>query len=447
MPLSPNGFMTQTRSEVHMPTQNAPAGDRIVEKTLSLVQDIFGPFQPGNFAVRLWEGTTWGPGRGQPARFTLVLHHPDSLKKMFWPPGELSLAEAYIHNDFDIEGDIESVFPLGDYFEKQHRTLHDIRRMAELFRLPAGPSPHADRITSLLKGVPHSRERDRQAVTYHYNVPCDFYRLWLDRRLVYSCAYFDTPDEGLDAAQERKLDYICRKLRLKSGERLLDIGCGWGALILHAASRYGVRARGITLSEPQAQWATERIGEAGLEDRCTAEVMDYRDVREREGYDKLVSVGMFEHVGAARLRDYFGIAWRLLKPGGVFLNHGIAYGPGVKDQNRSPFIRKYVFPDGELFPVTASLGVSEHAGFEIRDVESLREHYALTLRHWARRLEGNYEQARRTAGEAMYRIWRLYMSGAAHYFTTGRLNVYQALLLKTDRGAGGLPLTRADLYC
>jgi cyclopropane-fatty-acyl-phospholipid synthase len=430
-----------------MRTQQAHAGDSVVRKTLPFVDRIFGSCRPRNFSLRLWEGTTWGPEEGQPARFTLVLHHPDSLRKMFWPPGELALAEAYIHDDFDIEGDIEAVFPLGDHFEERNWNLREICRMADMLRLPANPAPGAGRVASLFKGIPHSKERDRQAVTYHYNVSNDFYRLWLDRRLVYSCAYFDTPDEDLEAAQERKLDYICRKLRLKPGERLLDIGCGWGALILHAAGRYGVRARGITLSEPQAQWANERIREMGLSESCTAEVMDYRDIAEREGYDKLVSVGMFEHVGAAKLADYFGIAWRLLKPGGVFLNHGIAYGPGVEDRNLSPFIHKYVFPDGELVPVTTTLNISEDAGFEIRDVESLREHYALTLRHWVRRLESNYERALQAAGEAVYRVWRLYMSGAAHYFTTGRLNVYQALLVKPDRGVSGLPLTRSDLYC
>jgi cyclopropane-fatty-acyl-phospholipid synthase len=429
-----------------MSTQQATAGDRAVRQSLSFIENIFGPYRPGNFSVRLWDETAWGPEKGQPARFTLVLHHQDSLKKMFWPPGELTLAEAYIHNDFDIEGDIESVFPLGDYFEERNWNLREICRMADMFRLPTNLAPGAGRGASLFKGIPHSKERDRQAVTYHYNISNDFYRLWLDRQLVYSCAYFSAPDEGLDAAQERKLDYICRKLRLRPGERLLEIGCGWGGLILHAASRYGVRARGITLSEPQAQCANDRIREAGLAGSCTAEIMDYREIKDWGGYDKLVSVGMFEHVGVAKLRDYFDIAWRLLKPGGVFLNHGIAYGPGVKDKNQSPFIQKYVFPDGELVPVTVALGASEDAGFEIRDVESLREHYALTLRHWVHRLEGNYERALRTAGEAMYRIWRLYMSGAAHYFATGRLNVYQTLLVKPNRGVSGLPLTRSDLY-
>jgi len=428
-----------------MSMQEATVRDLTINRCLTFVQHLFGSYRPRDFAVRFWDGTTWGPEHGQPARFTIVLHHPDSLKKMFWPPGELTLAEAYIHDDFDIEGDIESVFPLGEYFEEQNGNLHNLRLLADLFRLPRS-SIRADRTAAFLKGIPHSRERDRQAVTYHYNVSNDFYRLWLDRRLVYSCAYFAAPDEDLDAAQERKLDYICRKLRLKPGERLLDIGCGWGGLIRHAASRYGVRARGITLSRPQADWANERIREAGLAVSCVAEVMDYRDITEWQGYDKLVSVGMFEHVGTAKLRDYFDIAWRLLKPGGVFLNHGIAYGPGVKDKNQSPFIQKYVFPDGELVPVTVALGASEDAGFEIRDVESLREHYALTLRHWVRRLEGNYERVLRTAGEAVYRIWRLYMSGSAQYFTTGRLNVYQALLVKPDRGVSSLPLTRSDLY-
>jgi len=297
-----------------------------------------------------------------------------------------------------------------------------------------------------LHGRRHSTTRDRRAVTYHYDVPGEFYALWLDERMVYSCAYFATPDEDLDAAQERKLDYICRKLRLRRGEKVLDIGCGWGGLIIHAACRYGVEALGITLSEPQAELANERIRRAGLEGRCRVEVRDYREIEEWGVYDKLVSVGMFEHVGEARLPDYFSRAYRLLRPGGAFLNHGISRNPAAPVRREPTFISRHVFPDGELVPIGATLSASEGSGFEVRDVESLREHYALTLGHWVRRLENNAGEARRIVDETTYRVWRLYMSGSAHGFRTGRINVYQTLLARPDRGESGLPLTRSDWY-
>ncbi|HTZ40248.1 MAG TPA: cyclopropane-fatty-acyl-phospholipid synthase family protein [Syntrophales bacterium] len=429
-----------------MSTQQATAGDRIVKQTLSLVEQIFGLYRPRNFAVRLWDGTTWGPEPGQPARFTMVLRHSDSLRNMFWPPGELTLAEAFVHGDFDIEGDLEAAFSLGDYLDRRDSRIKDIRLLTGVLRLPSAPACRAARAAALLRGTPHSKERDRRAVTYHYDVSNDFYRLWLDRNMVYSCAYFTSPDDDIDTAQERKLDYTCRKMRLRPGDCLLDIGCGWGALILHAAKRYGVQARGITLSAPQAELAGEHIRDAGMTGSCRADVADYRDLDERETYDRVVSVGMVEHVGASKLPEYFQRAWRLLKPGGIFLNHGIAYGPNVQEQNQCLFLQKYVFPDGELVPVTATLKIAEEAGFEIRDVESLREHYALTLRQWVGRLEKNYDRALRTVGEFTARVWRLYMSGAAHYFTTGRLNVYQALLVKPSGDVSGLPLTRCDLY-
>jgi cyclopropane-fatty-acyl-phospholipid synthase len=430
-----------------MLAQEEKVRDGIVQKSLSFLESLLAEYHPRNLAVRFWDGTTWDTEPGVPGRFTLVLNHPGALKKMFWPPGELTLANAYIHNDFDIEGDFEGAFPLGDYLTERHWNLHDIRYLAGIFQIPSVQLLHSGRGAAHLNGRPHSKNRDRQAVTYHYDVSNDFYRLWLDRRMVYSCAYFGSPDDDLDTAQERKLDYICRKLRLQPGERLLDIGCGWGGLLIHAASRYGVQACGITLSKSQAELATDRIREAGLTDRCRLEIADYRDVEDREAYDKLVSVGMFEHVGASKLAEYFKRAWRILKKGGIFLNHGIAYGPNVQDQNQSQFIKKYVFPDGELLQLPETLKVSEEAGFEIRDVESLREHYVQTLRHWVRRLEANYERALRVTDEVTCRIWRLYMSGAAHYFYTGRLNVYQSLLVKANQGLSGLPLTRADLYC
>jgi len=317
----------------------------------------------------------------------------------------------------------------------------------KLFRAPAGGRPWPNgRQPAKLRGELHSIERDRQAVTYHYNVPNDFYALWLDQRMVYSCAYFETADEELDAAQERKLDYLCRKLRLRPGERLLDIGCGWGGLVIHAAQRYGVEALGITLSQNQAMLANERIAQAGLQNRCRVEARDYRELNNTNGFDKLVSVGMFEHVGESRLPLYFRHAWQLLRPGGVFLNHGIAQRATDPRPQDPTFLDRYVFPDSELVPVSATLRFAEEAAFEVRDVESLREHYIFTLRHWARRLELHRDQAFQVVDETTYRVWQLYLHGSAYAFAVGLLNIYQVLLLKPDSGRSGLPLTRKDWY-
>jgi cyclopropane-fatty-acyl-phospholipid synthase len=423
-------------------------GARAVRKSLSFLDNMLGEHHPRDFAVRLWDGTVWDAEPGMPVRFTLVLKHPGTLRRMFWPPGELSLAEAYIYDDFDIEGEIGAVFPLADDLLTRERSLAEsLRQARQILSLPAERHrTQTGRGAARLRGRRHTTTRDRRAVTYHYDVPGDFYALWLDERMVYSCAYFATPDEDLDTAQERKLDYICRKLRLRRGERLLDIGCGWGGLVVHAASRHGASALGITLSEPQAELANEHIRRVGLEDRCRVEVCDYREIEEWETYDKLVSVGMFEHVGEARLPDYFSRAYRLLRPGGVFLNHGISRNPGTPDRHGPTFISRYVFPDGELVPVGTTISAAENSGFEVRDVESLREHYALTLGHWVRRLEESADEARLIVGETTYRVWRLYMSGSAHGFRTGRINVYQALLSKPDSGESRLPLTRADWY-
>lgn len=397
-----------------------------------------------DFQVRLWDGTTWGAER-QPC-FTLVLKHPGALRAMFLSPSELALGEAYIYDDFDIEGDIEGAFDLADYLLTERRSVWESFDLNERLQ----KLPHSDHSRAGLRPIPfvggvHTRELDRQAVCYHYDLPAEFYAAWLDRRMVYSCAYFATPDEDLDSAQLRKLDYICRKLRLHPGERVLDIGCGWGGLIVHAAAQYGVQAVGITLSVPQAQVARQRVRDAGLNDRCRIEVTDYRDIEHDQQYDKIVSVGMFEHVGEPLLPEYFRRAWDLLRPGGVFLNQGISYSATFHRRGPS-FTDRYVFPDGDLVPISTSLRAAELSGFEVRDVESLREHYALTLHHWVRRLESHAEEARRAADDTAYRIWRLYMAGAAHGFRSGRLNLYQTLLAKATRGQSGLPLTREDWY-
>ena len=404
--------------------------------------DALGSHLPQiDFQVRLWDGSTWGQ-KNDP-RFTIAIHSPGGLRRIFESPSELSLGEAYIYDDYDLEGNIEAVMELADTLTHSNLALREKVHLAALVRsLPT--AKHAVHPARLF-GSKHSSHRDRQAIAYHYNLPSEFYSLFLDDRLVYSCAYFHNPSDSLEIAQVQKLDHICRKLRLHEGDRILDIGCGWGALVLHAAKHYGVEAHGITLSEPQAEVARRRIAEAGLANRCRVEVCDYRELSETGGYNKIVSVGMFEHVGEKMLPEYFSRAYRLLEEGGVFLNHGIARTATWQRKGES-FSDKYVFPDGELVPLNVTARVAEGSGFEVRDVESLREHYALTLRHWVHRLEQNHEPARNITDEETYRIWRLYMSGSAHRFAMARLNLYQVLLTKPESGNARLPLTRADWY-
>jgi cyclopropane-fatty-acyl-phospholipid synthase len=437
------------------PTASQASSGDARRTTLQLLDELFREAGDQPVGFRLWDGTLWPDAASRPA--TVVLRHPGALRAMLLPGHELGLAEAYLYDDFDVEGDIESVFGLAEAVARTTSGWRKkIRSARDLMRLPAESQSHeGQRGPARLSGQRHSVERDRQAVTFHYDVSNDFYALWLDSRMVYSCAYFPAKgaelrleaDEELDAAQERKLDYICRKLRLRPGQRLLDIGCGWGGLVMYAAQRYGVDATGITLSQPQVDLANRRIMEAGLADHCRVLVQDYRQVDPSQPFDALVSVGMFEHVGEQRLAAYFAQAMQLLVPGGVFLNHGIAKRAGDKPEHGPNFSDTYVFPDGELVPINATLRAAENSGFEVRDVESLREHYALTLRHWVRRLEANHEQALEFVDEPTYRVWRLFMSGSAYGFTHGRLNVYQALLVKPgEDGSSGLPLTREDWY-
>jgi len=423
--------------------------DQSARLTLDLLERIFTGDATQQVGVRLWNGIRWPNDNDAPHPATLVLKHPGALRAMLLPGTEVGLGEAYLYDDFDIEGDIESVIGLADALaETTAGWRKKIYVGSDLARLPTGERQRQTRRgPARLSGQKHSVQRDRQAVTYHYDVSNDFYALWLDQRMVYSCAYFHSADDDLDTAQEQKLEYICRKLRLKPGQRLLDIGCGWGGLLMHAVQHYGVEATGITLSQPQAELSNRRIAAANLSDHCRVEVRDYRQVSEPEGYDALVSVGMFEHVGTALLPSYFAQAWQLLKPGGVFLNHGIASRATDKPQSGLTFSNTYVFPDGELTPINVTLHAAEESGFEVRDVESLREHYALTLRQWVKRLEAQHDQALQFVDEPTYRVWRLFMSGSAYGFSTGRHNVYQTLLVKPDQqGLSGLPWRRADWY-
>ncbi len=430
-----------------MRTEHSVTEESDVQTSLSILQHIFSNYHPRNFAVRLWDGTTWDPEPGQTALFTMILQHPGALRKMFLHVNDIALGEAYVYDDFDIEGDIEATFGMAEHIFGMRLSLAEkIHLGTQLLKLPSIEKSRVGRQAVQLHGALHSKERDRQAVTYHYNVSNDFFALWLDRRMIYSCAYFNSPEDDLDVAQERKLDYICRKLRLRPGDDLLDIGCGWGGLIIHAAKKYGVKALGITLSEPQARLANERIRQEGLTGECRVDIRDYREMNEPGGFDKLVSVGMFEHVGEKILPEYFKRAWNFLRHGGVFLNHGISSGLNQTKSNGDTFSNRYIFPDSQLVPINITLRVAEECGFEVRDVESLREHYALTLRHWNRRLEEHHEEARRLTDESTYRIWRLNHAGAAVGFQKNRQTVYQTLLLKPDRNVSHLPLTRTDWY-
>ena len=436
--------------------------DRAAARCRAVLVALFGEPRERTFDVRFWDGTVdRGPNPNPP--FTLVLNRPAALRRMLLPPNELSIVESYLAGDVDIDGSMEAASNLGEAIGGRLRSPMAIAKLVKMVIGLPGQSEddladtrfpeHARNL-----GPRHTPVRDAAAIQFHYDVGNSFYKLWLDRRMVYSCAYFRSPDDTLDDAQEAKLDLICRKLRLKPGERLLDIGCGWGGLIMHAAEHYGVDATGITLSENQASLAQERIEKAGLASRCRVAIRDYRTLADGDAYDKIASIGMVEHVGLSHLPVYFASAYRALKPGGLFLNHGIvslgearprSVGERIfrKFWRADAFIDKYVFPDGKLTAASDAIAGAEAAGFEVRDVESLREHYALTLRHWVRSLEEKTQDATALVGPHTFRVWRLYMAASANAFATAAINVLQTLLAKPDaRGRSSIPLTREDLY-
>ena len=379
-------------------------------------------------SMTLWNGNTIRAGTEEHLRLTVK--SPQALMSLA-NPSLGGIARAYVEGQIDIEGDIRETM-----------------RIAE--GLVSGDSTTYHNRSKVWKWWRHTRPADRKNIQHHYDVGNDFYGLWLDRNRVYSCAYFKTPGDTLDAAQEQKLDHICRKLELKPGERLLDVGCGWGGLILWAVRHYGVKALGITLSGEQHAYATQRIRESGLEGRCEVHLMDYRDVVEDEPFDKIASVGMFEHVGKRNLKAYFGKIYRLLKPGGMVMNHGITtnslqdaeLGSGIGD-----FVNEYVFPGGELVHISRVLTEMSAQGLEPWDAECLRPHYAKTLWEWVSRLEARQEDARRIVGEKMYRIWRIYMAGSAHAFDRGWISIFQILGTKAlADGSVPYPLTREHVY-
>jgi cyclopropane-fatty-acyl-phospholipid synthase len=424
---------------------------------------VFGPAGSRSFDIRYWTGET-EPAR-TPGAFTFVIRYPGSLRRMLLPPNELTIIEAALSGDVEIEGDMEAAMWIGDGLNARLKSPRNLlallRHLRALPRADSGEDVRSRRAANVVRraGDAHDPARDQAAIRYHYDVGNDFYALWLDQRMVYSCAYYsasDDPDALLEEAQRAKLDLICRKLRLQPGDRLLDVGCGWGALVMHAAEHFGVEALGITLSEAQATLARERIASAGLGDRCRVEIRDYRQLEGRR-FDKIASVGMVEHVGEDNLPTYFRALYDALEPGGLLLNHGIVSVARARPASRwdwlerrvwkrDVFLDQYVFPDGQLAALSAVIAAGELAGFEARDVESLREHYALTLRGWLSRLERHRDEAIALTDPRTYRIWRLYMAGSAFGFATGRLNVVQTLFVKQDLGgASHLPLRRGHM--
>ncbi len=409
---------------------SAATSREAVRQTVALLSDIPPTLESG-CTIRLWDGTLFPDAAPRPCILTLC--HPGSLRAMFLKRNSRTLAEAYLLGHFDVDGDIEPMFQIAEDMAAYPFTFgHKLRLAAGLARLPKleVKRPRRWRERAHLTGRPHSIERDKAAVAYHYNVATEFYQAFLDRNMVYSCGIFDSPEEDLDAAQLRKLDDVCRQLKLKPGQRLLDVGCGWGGLLIHAAQNYGVEATGITLSPPQAEEANRRIKEAGLEGRCRALVADYREIEEWDGFDAIASIEMFEHVGLAMLETYFGQTLKLLKRGGLFLNQGTTVETDDARRRYPAFIKQYVFPDGEILPIHVSIRAAEESGFEVVSMRSLREHYVKTCAHWVKNLEAAHEAVLEHVGEPTWRVWRLYTGVSGHGFRNARLNCYSTLMRK-----------------
>jgi cyclopropane-fatty-acyl-phospholipid synthase len=402
-----------------------------------LVDEVLGGDSP--LAVEAYDGSRTGPEGGA----TLIIRSPDALRRVVTAPGELGMARAYVAGDLDIEGEIWDLLALRDRMPDVRITPRTVRKLVDelggwrqVRRIE--PPPEEAR----LHGRRHSRARDAAAISHHYDVSNAFYRIVLGPSMTYSCAVWHDPGGTLEEAQADKYELISRKLGLEPGMRLLDVGCGWGGMAMHAAAHHGVRAVGVTISRRQAELAEKRVAEAGLSEQVEVRVQDYREVDDGP-YDAISSIGMFEHVGEARLSEYFGRLRALLPPRGRLLNHGISRPPGTGRARlpRNSFINRYVFPDGELHEVGRVVSLTQAAGFEVRHVETLREHYALTLRQWVANLESRWDEAVAEVGEGRARVWRLYMAASAVNFEAGRSQVHQVLSTpSTDDGVSGVPL-------
>ena len=428
----------------------------------TFVTSIFDGQLP--FRVEAYDGSASPATVDSPANnVTVKILRRDALTRVLTHPGELGFARAYVAGDIDVDGDLDALFELSLPRVSQILTVENVRSLFSVVGRSAMRPPAPPSIEAKPRGVLHSRARDRQAVTHHYDVSNRFYEMVLGPSMTYSCAVFRSPDDSLELAQRRKVDLIARKLELEPGMRLLDVGCGWGAMAIHAARTYGARVVGVTLSEPQYRYAVEQARLAGVADFVEFRIQDYRDVTDGP-YDAISSIGMSEHVGSRALGAYTQGLFKVLRPGGRFLNHAIgrpvAFGDdpdpstiseisrqvqialGMRGPSRigSPFIERYVFPDGELHGVGTMVSLFQAHGFEVRHVEGLREHYALTLRHWVANLVKRFDEAVDEVGEQRARVWRLYMAGSAVGFERHNLEIHQILCVRPESGRSSVDL-------
>lgn len=415
------------------------------DKAARMIRTVVQVLEP-QFAVRLWSGERIGPEGGP----ELVINDPQAIRRIAFRPKLDSVIEMWVSGQVDVQnGNLFDLVALGTRTKLKHR-LKDLPKLQLLADMPAVLFGKPSEDSRLSGDNPFDPGSSKEAISHHYDISNEFYALFLDKGMVYTCGYFKDWSNGIDQAQYDKLDHICRKLRLQPGETLLDIGCGWGSMLIHAAKHYGVTGHGVSLSEAQTDLARERIRAEGLEDRITIEIKSYEAL---DGtFDKISSIGMFEHVGSANYETYFSTVGRLLKPGGLYMHHAISRRAkrGKKAFRRKSAehlaLVKYIFPGGELDHLGMSIENLEGHGFEIHDVENLREHYGRTCRLWAERLEARFDEAIKEVGAPKARLWLLYLTGCALAFERGTVQINQTLASKRVRGPSGLPPTRADLY-
>ncbi len=406
--------------------------EKYIEISKKIFGSVIGRVDVRGLCVRFWDGSQWTPEKAGKIKMTIILNHPHALRRMFLPPGELSLGEAYIYGDFDIDGDRDFIFEMGEKLgAPAWSVITKAKILKLLMQLPKRTDPINEKYSAKRKGILHSKDRDRDSVAFAYDVSNDFFKLFLDKDMVYTCAYFKKRGDSLEKAQVQKMELICRKLNLEKGEKLFDLGCGWGALSMYAARHYGVETHGVTLSAEQGKEAIERIASAGFSKMCKVEVKDYRDVPTKGQFDKVAAIGMMEHIGKSELNSFYSHMFGLLKPGGMLLSHGIA-ATGDDNAGASPFTQKYIFPDGQAVNAASRAAAGIHAGFEVRDIENLREHYVLTSEYWLRGLERNKKKVIDMRDETFYKIAWLAMAGANYRFKSGQSGLIQDLYYKPD---------------